>query len=182
VNLLIDGKNAASNLAYVNSTAYISLNAGSHRIQVQPVNSTSTIVDQNFPGGSGTSQTIFMTGSVANLKTFVLTDGGTTAVTGGSHVRVINASSTMGPADAYILAAGTPLSGTPTVSAVPFDGDTGYQLLAASSQYQVFMTVPGTTKVLLNTGPVTLSSSQNQTVVALDGVSGGFTFTVLVDQ
>jgi hypothetical protein len=53
----------------------------------------------------------------------------------------------------------------------------------ATGGYQVVMAVPGTTKTLLSTGPLNpSSSSQNQTVVILDNLSGGFTFIVLQDQ
>jgi hypothetical protein len=88
----------------------------------------------------------------------------------------------MGVADVYIVPAGSSIAGvTPTKAGVSFDQDTGYQL-AAQGSYQVFMTVPGTANAFLNTGAINLTSAQNQTVIALDGVSGGFTFALLVDQ
>jgi hypothetical protein len=44
------------------------------------------------------------------------------------------------------------------------------------------MTTPGTSSALLSTGPISLTSAENQTVVALDGASGGFQYSVLNDQ
>jgi hypothetical protein len=44
------------------------------------------------------------------------------------------------------------------------------------------MTSPGTKSILLDTGPINLTSLQNWTLVALDGVSGGFSFELLQDQ
>jgi hypothetical protein len=44
------------------------------------------------------------------------------------------------------------------------------------------MTVPGTQSVYISTGPLTFSSDKKQTVIILDGLAGGFTFTQLTDQ
>ena len=45
------------------------------------------------------------------------------------------------------------------------------------------MTVPGTKNAFLDTGSIDLPTGANQTVVGLDGLSGGgFAFTVLTDQ
>jgi hypothetical protein len=78
--------------------------------------------------------------------------------------------------------AGTGIGGVqPVVAGLAFDKDTGYKLTAAGN-YQVFMTTPGTTSALLNTGPLNLTSGQDQTVIALDDPSGGFTFALLTDQ
>jgi hypothetical protein len=44
------------------------------------------------------------------------------------------------------------------------------------------MTTPGTKNAFLDTGSINLAASANQTVLALDGASGGVTFTQLTDQ
>jgi hypothetical protein len=182
VNLLVDGKSVAGNLGYSNATGYISVAPGSRHIQVAPVSGASPIFDQSISFTSSSNRTLLLTGPVANVKTVILKDGGTTATTGDGYVRVVNASPTMGSADVYIVQAGAGIGGVqPVVAGLAFDKDTGYKLTAAGN-YQVFMTAPGTTSALLNTGSISLTSGQNQTVVALDGASGGFTFSLLTDQ
>jgi len=85
-------------------------------------------------------------------------------------------------ADVYIVPAGTGIAGvTAVASNVGFDGNTGYKV-AAIGNYEVIFTAPGTVNALLDTGPVGLTQGQNQTVLALDGTFGGFTYTVLTDQ
>lgn len=190
VNLLIDGASVASNLTYGNSTGYVAVKAGSRHIQVQQVNTTTNLLDQTVPVSSGASQTLFMTGPKAGIKALTLTDGGTTAVGTDGYVRVINASSNLGTIDVYIVTAGTSLAGLkPTVAAVAFDGDTGYQQVAggggsagATGNYQVYLTAQGTTNVLLSIGPVSFTSNQDQTVIALDNPAGGSTYSILIDQ
>jgi trimeric autotransporter adhesin len=182
VNILIDGASTAPNIVYGNNTGYLSLKSGSHHVQAVPVNASTPIFDQSISVASSSNQTLLLTGAAASIKPVTLTDGGTTTTTGDGHVRVLNASSTMGPADVYIVPAGSSIAGVqPTSAALALDKDTGYKLIAAGS-FQVFLTAPGTTNAYVSTGPINLTSGQNQTVVALDGVSGGFTYALLVDQ
>ncbi len=182
VNVLVDGASVATNLGYGNGTGYISVKSGSRHIQIVPLSGSSPILDESLSISSGANQTLLLTGPAASIKPVVLTDGGTKVTTGDGYVRVVNASSTMGPADVYIVVAGTIIAGLkPVVSNMAFDQDTKYQLIAAGN-YQVFMTAPGTTNAFLSTGPIDLTASANQTIVALDSISGGFTYARLTDQ
>ena len=174
----------ATNLGYGNDTGYISVKSGSRHIQIVPLSGSSPILDESLSISSGANQTLLLTGPASSIKPVVLTDGGTTVTTGDGYVRVVNASSTMGPADVYTVVAGTSIAGVqPVTGGTPlaFDKDTGYQLIAAGN-YQVFMTAPGTTNAFLSTGPIDLSASANQTIVALDDASGGFAYARLTDQ
>jgi Domain of unknown function (DUF4397) len=182
VGVLIDGTSIAANLAYGNATVYIPLGAGSRHIQVVPVNGSSPILDQTFSFAPSIDYTLLLTGPAASIQPVMLTDGGTTSVLNNGYVRVVNASTNMGAADVYIVPAGTSIVGVmPTTANLAFDGSTGYQV-TADGNYEVLMTTPGSSKALLSTGPISLTSAQNQTVVALDGTSGGFIFALLTDQ
>lgn len=182
LNLFVDGKQQASNLDYGNATAYLTVNPGSRHVQAVPVSGGSAAFDVSVPVTSSKNTTVLMTGPTSGVKSVVLTDGGTTAVTGDGFVRVLDASLTMGPADVYIVTAGTSLSGVQPVSAnLSFDQDGGYQQVVAGD-YEVILTKPGTQIALLDTGPINLTAAQNWTLVVLDGSGGGFTFTTMQDQ
>lgn len=182
VDLLIDGTTESSNMAYGNSSGYITVKAGSRQLQAVPVNSTSPLLDLSVPITSSGNTTVLLTGPSSSIKSLVLTDGGTTSSTGNGYVRVVNASVSMGPADVYIVAAGSGVNGaTPAATNLALNQDGGYSLTPAGS-YEVFMTSPGTKSILLDTGPINLTSPQNWTLVALDGASGGFSFELLQDQ
>jgi hypothetical protein len=182
VDLLIDGATLSSNLAYGNTSGYISVKTGKRRVEVLPVNSSAPLLDLSVSVGSSDNTTVLLTGDAGNVQSLVLTDGGTTATTGDGYVRVVNASVSMGAADVYIVAAGTGINGaTPVATNVALNQTGGYQLTPAGN-YEVFMTTPGTKGVLLDTGPINLAASQNWTLLAMDGPSGGFTFTLLQDQ
>ena len=186
VDILIDGAQVATSLAYTNSTPYLPVKSGSRHIQALRVSNSTSVFDQNVSVTTSANQTLLLVGPAAKIQSLLLTDGATnattTTTTGDGKVRVVNASETMGPADVYIVNSGTSLAGvTPVSPGLTFDKATDYTL-ASISNYQVYLTEPGTTNVLLNSGPLSLTQNQFQTVVALDAVGGGFNFIVLTDQ
>ena len=182
VDLLIDGATQASNLTYGNATGYLSVKVGNRRLDAEPVNSTSPILDLSVPITENGNTTVLLTGSTGSIKSLTLTDGGTTSTTGEGYVRVVNASVSMGSADVYILAAGSGINAaTPVATGLALNQSAGYHLTPAGN-YEVFMTSPGTSSVLLDSGPINLASGENWTFVALDGAGGGFSFSLLKDQ
>lgn len=182
VNLLVEGHSVATGLGYMNATGYISLHIGSQHVQVVPVSGGLPILDTSVNVVSSGNQTLILTGPVASVHSILLTDTGSTTTTGDGSVRVINASSNAGTADVYIVPAGDGIAGIPpTVASLAFEGNSGYQLVPIGG-YEVFMTTPGTKNAFLDTGSINPANSTNQTVVALDGSSGGVTFTQLSDQ
>ncbi len=147
-----------------------------------PASGGAAVLDQTIAVGSSSNQTLVATGSSSSATGIVLADGGTTATTGDGYVRVVNASSDIGVADVYIVAAGTSIVGTtPAASGLGFNQSSSYQLIVAGN-FDVFFTAPGTTNVILSTGPLTLTASTNETLVAYDDASGGSTYQVITDQ
>ena len=182
VDLLIDNTTQASNLAYGNTTGYLTVKVGNRRLDAIPVNSTSAILDLSVPITESGKTTVLMTGASGNITSLSLTDGGTTSTTGDGYVRVVNVSVSMGAADVYIVPAGSGISGvTPVATNLALNQSAGYHLTPAGN-YEVFMTSPGTGSVLLDSGPINLASGENWTFIALDGAGGGFSFSLVKDQ
>jgi len=184
VDILIDGTQVATSLAFTNSTAYLPVKSGSRHIQALTVSNSTSVFDQTISITASVNQTLLLIGPATKMQSLQLTDGATNATitTGDGKVRVVNASQAMGPADLYIVTSGTSLAGaTPTSTALAFGKATDYTL-EVIGDFQVFMTQPGTTNVFLNTGPLDLTQSQFRTVIAVDAVGGGFNFIVLTDQ
>lgn len=182
IKLLVDAKQVAGNLNYGNATAYQSLKPGAHHIQAVPVSGGAPVFDQSVSFAASVTQTLLLSGPAAGIQAITLTDGGTTSVVGSGYVRVVNASATMGPADVYIVPAGTGVGGvSPIKAGLAFNQNTGYRVLVAGD-YQVFMMTPNTVNALLNTGSISLPAAQNQTLIVLDGNSGGFQYALLTDQ
>jgi len=153
-------------------------------VQIIPVNSTKPLLSQTVSLADSANETLVLTGPSTQLKPLVLDDGTTTGTTSSNNVRIVNISNTMGPADVYIVPAGTSLSGaTPVASALDFDQNTGYIGTGSTTgNVNVYLTKPGTQSVYLSTGSLNLSVSAKQTILALDSPTGGFTFILLTDQ
>lgn len=185
VDILIDGQQVATALAYMNVMPYTPVKLGARRVEVLRVSDSKPVFQQNVSVQSGANQTLLLTGPVSGIQSLQLTDGKTTTTTvstGDGEVRVVNASAAAGPASVYILNAGSSIVGvTPAASKLAFNQATGYQVQAIGD-YEVLLTAPGTTSVLLNTGSIALTQGQFQTVVALDDLIGGSTYMVLTDQ
>jgi Domain of unknown function (DUF4397) len=184
VDILIDGTQVATALLYTNSTSYTPVKTGQRRVQVLTVSNSTSIFDQTISVAASSNQTLLLTGPASKIQSVLLTDGSstTTTTTGTGKVRVVNASATMGPADVYIVNAGTGLSGaTPIATSLSFDNSTAYES-AATPNYEVLTTSPGTTNLLLDTGTLALTQSQFQTVVVVDATGGGFNYIALTDQ
>lgn len=186
VDIKIDAAQVATSLVYENSTSYLPLNSGQRQIEVVKVSDSSTVFQQTITVKSTANQTLLLTGPESKIQGVLLTDGstGTTTTTSTTigHVRIVNASQSMGAADVYLVNAGTPISARARVATgLAFDKATSYQN-AAVGNYQIVMTVPGTTSVLLDTNSLTMTANQFQTILALDQPGGGFTYLVLTDQ
>ena len=181
IDVVIDGKSVATGIAYGSNSDYLSVDSGSRHLQVEATGSTTILLDQNLSLDSGSESTYLATNLAASISSVVLSDNSTAPASGSANVRVMNAAPALGPVDVYIVAPGAELiASTPVIRSIAFDAATDYQLLTAGS-YEVVLTVPNSTFALLDTGALNFSSGQNRTVLALDGVSGGFTATLLSD-
>jgi hypothetical protein len=86
-----------------------------------------------------------------------------------------------------VVASGTSLTGlSPTVPALAFGAASGYQSLTipttgSTASFDILFTQPGSTLTFMKVGPLSLSSGQNRTIVALNSQGGGFTSVTLAD-
>jgi hypothetical protein len=186
LTVVIDGTSQTNALDYAANTGYITVQGGSRHLQLEAVNTTAPIVDQQITVPSSGSETVIFYGLQPNLQTLALTDQNTAPTAGTAAVRLVNVAPSMGPADVYIVPQGTSLAGaTPTVSALAFGSVSTYQPLTitagTTASYDIFFTQPGSTLAFLNAGPVNITSGQVRTVVALNNLGGGFTSAFLAD-
>jgi uncharacterized protein DUF4397 len=159
IDMVIDSKDVVAAIPYGSVSGYITVRSGSRHLQIEATGSSTPFVDQNISLSSGSYDTVLDT---ANRATF-FTDSHATPSSGDISIRVINASTTLGAADVYVVTSGNAMGSTPTFSNVGVPSATGYTTLAAGS-YIVYFTQPQTTNVVLATGTLTLSSGQVRTV------------------
>lgn len=177
LDMLVDGTNVASGVTYGAASNYVTVSSGSRHLQIEPTGVTSPVVDQTMTVSSGSNTTVVSTNSSASI----LTDNNAAPASGSVSIRVMNASSSLGTADIYVVASNTDISTVnPTFSNIGFGSATGYSTQTAGS-YQVIFTQPGQKFAAISTSPLSFSSGQVRTVLGLDGQTGGFTTSVLAD-
>jgi hypothetical protein len=181
LDVLVDDKTVASGIGYGSNSDYLSVDSGSHHLQVEGSGTTNILLDQTLSFNSDSETTFLVTNFASSISAMVLTDNSTTPASGNATLRIVNAAPSLGAVDVYVVTPGADLvASTPVIRSLAFNAATDYQTLTAGS-YEVVFTVPGSTFALIDTGSLNLSSEQNRTVLALNGVSGGFTATLLAD-
>ncbi len=179
LNLLVNGNSSASSIAYGTASSYFNTGTGSQHIQIEPVNTTSPIIDENLTFTANAQYTMMLFSS-PGLATVMFTDNNSAPTSGNMNLRIINASPALGGANVYVASSCANLSGTPAVSNLAVQGASGYITLTPGT-YDVCFTTTNSTFVYIDSGPQTWSAGQVRTVVALNGQFGGYTSTVLSD-
>jgi Domain of unknown function (DUF4397) len=174
INMLVDNNTLATGVAFGAASSYASVGSGSHTLQIQA--NSATLFNQTVSISSG-NNTVLAT----NSGPTVFADNKTTPSSGNIQIRVINASTSLGTTDVYVVASGADISTVnPTFAGLAFQSASGYATLAAGS-YQVEFAQAGSKNVLINSNALSFSAGQIRTVVALDNPSGGFTTAILSD-
>ncbi|HZR55307.1 MAG TPA: DUF4397 domain-containing protein [Terriglobales bacterium] len=188
LNVLIDSTSINSALAFEADTGYQTEKSGSHQFAMEQPGSTTNIVpsgNQTLNLTSNSQNTFILTGYSSSISGMLLSDDTTAPTNSEINLRIVNAAASLGTTapgdevDVYVVASGTALSGTPTVSALAFNSASDYQSIAAGT-YQIYFTEPGTTLTYYSTPPITFTAGQNRTVVFLSPL-GFFTTTTLND-
>jgi len=181
LEVLVNGTSVSNNVAYGTSTGYQSVKSGSQQVVMEPSGSSTALVTQSVSFSSGTDTTIVASNFSSNISALVLTDDNSAPTSGDFKLRIVNDAPGLGPADVYIVAAGTNLNSvSPDLSNVAFGSASGYQSVVAGS-YEVVLTPVGQKTAAVNTGAITFSASQVRTFVGLNSQSGGFIYTMLQD-
>lgn len=181
INVLLDGSNIASSVAYGAANNYSETKSGSRHLQAQPTSSTTTIVDQTITLAGGTNSTIIISNFSSNGSAIVLTDDATAPTTGNIKLRIVNASPGLGTSDVYVVPPNTNLNSvSPSVNALGFQSASNYLSLTAGTYFVAF-TPQGSKFAVLFAGPFTFNAGQNRTIVGINNSSGGFATATLND-
>jgi len=173
ISMVVDNSTLATGVAFGAASSYASVGSGSHTLEIQ-ANGATLFNPVSVASGNNTVL-------ATNSGPTIFTDNKTTPSSGNIQVRVINASTSLGTADVYVVAPGIDISTVnPTFSALAYQSASSYATVAAGS-YQIEFAQAGSKNVLINSNAISFSAGQIRTVVALDNPSGGFTTAVLSD-
>src|SRR5262249_57507099 len=107
--------------------------------QVEPSKSRITAIDKTVTFNSSTNYTLITANFATSLTPILLTDNVTTPASGDFQIRLVNAAPSAGPIDIYVVAPGTAAGSVPaTVSGLPFESSSSYQLLPPGPSNVIF--------------------------------------------
>lgn len=179
VDVLVDGKTVLTNVAYETASNYLTVSAGSRKIEVRATGSSNDVINATVSLTRNKYYTVLAADKLANITPLVLTDDNTPPASGQIKLRLVHASPTAGPVDIYVEAPGTGVN--PTLTNVPFKAASDYLAVPAGS-YEVYVTPTTTKTVALDSGSLALSAGQIRTAVALDAPGVGSPLTAIVTK
>jgi hypothetical protein len=180
VDVLVDGKIVLTNVPYETASKYLTVSAGSRKIEVRATGGSADVISATASLSTNKPYTVLAVDFLANIAPLVLADDNTPPASGQIKLRLVHASPSAGPVDIYVEAPGTDITKVdPTLSNVPFKAVSAYLSVPAGS-YEVFVTPTGSKVIAIDSGSVTLNAGQIRTAVALDAPGGGAPLTAIV--
>jgi len=179
VDVLVDGKTVLSNVAYETASKYLTVSAGPRKIEVRATGTSQDVINATVTLTRNEYYTVLAVDKLANITPLVLTDDNTPPASGQIKLRLVHASPTAGPVDIYVEAPGTGVTGTPTLTNVPFKAASNYLAVPAGS-YEVYVTPTGKTTVAIDSGSLAISAGQIRTAIALDPPPGSAALKAIV--
>ncbi len=179
VDVLVDGKMVLTNVVYETASNYLTVGAGSRKIEVRATGTSQDVINATGSQSRNTYYTVLAVDKLANITPLVLTDDNTPPASGQIKLRLVHSSPAGGPVDIYVEAPGAGVTGSPPLANVPFKPASSYLAVPAGS-YEFYFTPTGTKTVALDSGSLSLSAGQIRTAVALDAPGGGTPLTAIV--
>lgn len=180
VDIIVNGNQVATNVAYEQSTVYYSIPSGTTEIEVQAVGSNDDVIAASPNLAANTDYTVIAANLLASIEPLLLTDNNAAPSAGNVKVRIVHGAPSAPAVDVYVTAPGADLAtATPTLTNVAFKAVSAYLTVPAAS-YEIRVTPTGTKTVVIDSGTVPLASGQIRTVIATDAPGGGEPFGAII--
>ena len=170
VSVLVNGTSAANNVTFQSQTPYTSVPAGQVQLTINGLlKPPNTSAPENLPANANNTLVISGCGTIPGGFTIfgnfsVITDDLTPPAPGNFKLRIVDGAIETAGFNLFVLPAGTPPSGTPTVSEMTMtqNSPTPYMSLAAGT-YHIVVTQIGLNTILFDSGPIDFGAGQNRT-------------------
>jgi hypothetical protein len=180
VDVLVDGAVALSGVPFRAASGYLEVDGGGRRVQVNPANTTTSVIDATLPLDATRAYTVLAVDRVSMIGALVLQDDRSAPAAGNVKVRLVHAAPSAGLVDIYVTAPDASLaSAAPTLAGVDFKDASGYLEVPAGS-YRVRITLAGTKTVAIDTGALALAAGTVATGVAVDPLPNTSAFGALL--
>lgn len=185
LTVTLGGTAFTSAVTYGTASPYTFVLSGSPTLEVQGpsiiTGNTTTLFNGAVTLNQSTTYTAVGDNYPLDFGVTLYVDNNSLPTSGNFNLRIINSAPGLGTVDAYVVAPGTDLSSTsPKVAGLAFQAASAYLPMSAGT-YEVYFTLAGQKKIYIDSGPVSFSTTQVRTIVALNGATSGYTDAVLAD-
>ena len=181
VDVLVDGNQVLSNVAYLSASDYLAVRAGARNLTVEPVGSDVAVIDLDATLDADADYTVFAVNTVGAIEPLAVRDDNTAPAAGQARVRVLHAAPSVGAVDVYFAPQGGAF-GQPSLVNLPFKGlselNGSNYVSVPAGDYTVRVTptgVPGTVAIQQD---LTIPAGAVVTAVAVEGAGGGAPFAI----
>ena len=172
VDVLVDGKIVLTNVPYQTASGYLTVGAGSRKIEVRATGGSQDVINVTVSLTKNKDYTVLAVDTLANITPLLLQDDNTPPAAGNIKLRLVHAAPSVAGVDIYVGAPGSGVGGSPTLTNVPFKGFSDYLEVPAGS-YQVYITPTTSKTIAIDSGSLALTAGQIRTAIALDLPGGG---------
>ena len=190
VDVLVNGAKAASNVPYETASDFLTIPAGPATIQINPTGSATSVINVNPTLVESQQYTAIAVGYAAPsapaaqaITSVLVDDSGNTPAAGNVKLRVVHGAPAAPAVDVYVTAPGEALPASPTISALSYKNyapAAGVKALeVAGGNYEIRVTVAGTSTLVFDSGSVSLPANADLLVIAVPA-SGASPISLLV--
>jgi hypothetical protein len=180
VDVRVDGTIVLSDVSYLESSDYLSVDAGDRLIEVSAAGTDVTVIEAEANLAEEGFYTVIAANLLASIEPLVLVDDATPPASGNIRVRIVHGAPSAPEVDVYVTEPDADLlTATPDLIDVSFKAVSDY-LEAPAGTYQIRVTVADTLTVAIDSGPITLEDGVIITVVAVDADGGGSPFGAVI--
>jgi hypothetical protein len=181
VDVLVDGSVLVPNLSFPEATPFVEVDPATYTVEVTVAGNPGAIaigpVDLDLE--AGTRYSVLAVDELANIEALILTDDPRRVAT-NAKVRVIHGAPNAPAVDVYVTAVGADISAaTPVASNVFFKDNTGY-LNVPAGDYDVTVTLTGTTTAAIGPATISVENSGIYTAIARDPLPGAMDFGLIL--
>ena len=183
VDIDVSGNTVLEDVAYRQSSNFLSVPVGSTPLQVLVANTSTAVIDETLILNTDTKYTVLAVNNVANIEPLIISDNIEKPANGFAAIRVVHAAPSAPEVDVYVTAPTTDISSqAPLLEDVPFKGISD-ELEVAAGDYRVRVTLANDNNVIYDSGVIGLVSGVEYVAIAAesDSNTSPIGLTILTD-
>lgn len=185
MDVLLDGAEVESDLAYLSATDYRDVPAGDLNVRLNLAGTTTTLMVSDLAVRDGGNHTLIASGTLADIERLVLQDDSTRPSVDLAKLRVVHVGPAAPALDIYATAPNADLaSETPIIADLRFGETSDYLQMASGDVHHFRAAQAGTKSVVIDAGLNVLVGGDVVTIMVAEEGGGGapFRLVALLDQ